>query len=55
LKTKGRKRAFSPAKAENILKKRQLEETVGTPKEHDKMTTGRDSLRQVAGGGKGLM
>jgi hypothetical protein len=32
LKTKGRKRAFSPTKADNILKISQLQETVGTPK-----------------------
>jgi hypothetical protein len=38
LKTKGRKRAFFKNEAENILKNSQLEETVGTPKKHDKMT-----------------
>jgi hypothetical protein len=55
LKTKGQKRAFFKNEAENILKKSYLQETVGTPKEHDKMTAGRDSPGQVAGGGKGLM
>ena len=43
LKTKGRRRAFSQNEAENILKKSYLQETVGTPKEHDKMTVGSDS------------
>ena len=42
LKTKGQKRAFSQNKAENMLKKSQLQEAVGAPKKHDKMTAGRD-------------
>jgi hypothetical protein len=37
LKTKGWKRDFSPIEPENILKTSQLQETVGTPKKHDKM------------------
>jgi hypothetical protein len=40
LKTKDWKRAFYPPKAVNIVKESQLQEAMGTAKEHDKMTAG---------------
>ena len=55
LKTKGRERDFSPAKAENMLKESRLREIVRTPKQPDKMTARRDSPGPMAGGGKGLI
>jgi hypothetical protein len=54
LKTKGRKKDFSPTKAENILKTSQFQEAVGTLQKHDKMTFCADSPTPVTGGGKGL-
>jgi hypothetical protein len=38
LKTNGRKRAFSAAKAVSILNKSHLQKTVGTRKKHDKVS-----------------
>jgi hypothetical protein len=54
LKTKGRKRAFSKNEAESILKIKQLQETIGIPKKHDKLTARRGLPWPAAGGEKGL-